>query len=465
MNKTGVSFLGGCLALLIAGSWIAVAQDGTQGETSKHRVGVRTATETRTAFEEFAVRVLPAQALLSKTSSSEARSHKEGTTGVLDFPMETATPSELCGACHQAIYREFAGGVGSDLRWPSIAYQSPLDRPLTLPAHASSTATAHALAGVDPFPLHARDVEEKGRACDACHFPEAFEIPDLGQSEIPKPRARPKEQEVKGITCASCHLTPSGKIRGPDTVEAPHQTVQEPSIQTSAMCAICHSLGKRVIGKQTQTFLEWREDFYKPGLGRQHCQDCHMPRTLRKTAEEFDVPIRAVARHLWTGGHSAQRVGGALTLVILQAEDSRPDLEFHIINIGAGHSVPTGSNRRAVYLKAEVVDSDDTVMATREWMFAPSYGDRPDNRAFLEEDKKRPDATAAMQADAQGPHEASIRAGEERVLSWLPELKTGQYTVRASLIYDLNRYNDRTLAEDRTELYRTALSITVKGAG
>jgi hypothetical protein len=25
------------------------------------------------------------------------------------------------------------------------------------------------------------------------------------------------------------------------------------------MCAYCHILGKRVVGKQTQTFLEWRD--------------------------------------------------------------------------------------------------------------------------------------------------------------------------------------------------------------
>ena len=82
-----------------------------------------------------------------------------------------------------------------------------------------------------------------------------------------------------------------------------------------------------------------------------------MPRTLRKSAEDFDVPVRAVARHLWTGGHSTQRLRTALNLVAIQAQEGKSGLEFHVINIGAGHSVPTGSNRRAVHLKADVVDS------------------------------------------------------------------------------------------------------------
>ncbi|MBI1747880.1 MAG: hypothetical protein HYR55_15030 [Acidobacteria bacterium] len=394
-------------------------------------------------------------------SSNSARPPVNGPTAP-DFPLGTATPSQLCGTCHEAIYREFAMGFGSDLKYKSIIYQSPQDKMLTVPAQVSSTATLHALSGLDPFPVHARGVEEKGESCNACHFPEAFDIPDLERVEIAKPKARPREQEAAGLTCASCHLTPDGKIRGPYEVEAPHQTVADPKMRTSAMCAYCHAMGERVVGKQTQTFLEWREDFYKPGLGRQHCQDCHMPRTLRKSSD-FEVPVRAVARHLWTGGHSTQRLRTALNLVIVQAEEGRPDLEFHAINIGAGHSVPTGSNRRSVYLKAEVVSRGGKILASREWMFAPWYGDRPDDRTFLEEDKKRPDAVAALQADAQGPHEAPIRAGEERVLTWAPKLKTGKYTVRARLIYDLNRYNDRAFAGDQTELYFISLSVYVKG--
>ena len=101
-------------------------------------------------------------------------------------------------------------------------------------------------------------------------------------------------------------------------------------------------------------------------------------------------------------------------------------------------------------------------MANREWLIAPWYGDRPDDRAFLEEDKKRPDAVSALQADAQGPHENIIFAGEERILPWAPQLKSGAYTVRARLIYDLNRYNSRAFKEDQTEINRASLSVAVK---
>jgi nitrate/TMAO reductase-like tetraheme cytochrome c subunit len=380
----------------------------------------------------------------------------------IPFPEGTSTPSKTCGACHQAIYREFSFGFGSDIHYKPTTMWAKPGEILDMPANVSSTATAHAFAGVDPFPVHSREAEEEGKSCNVCHFPEPFAIPDMNIAEMAKPKARPKGSEAGGLTCASCHLTPEGKIRGPYEVRAPHATVTDMAIQTSAMCAYCHSMGKRVIGKQTQTFLEWREDFNKPGLGKQHCQDCHMPRTMRKVAENSDNPTRAVARHLWTGGHSRQRLASALSLAISQPEEGKAALTFHVINVGAGHSVPTGSNRRAVYLNVEVSDKNGKGVAMTEWMFAPWYGSRPDDRKFLEEDKSRPDAIAAMQADAQGPHKEIIRAGEERIIPWLPELPKGEFTVKARLIYDLNRYNDRSFSDDQTEMNSTMLAIKVK---
>jgi len=315
---------------------------------------------------------------------------------------------------------------------------------------------------VDPFPLHAREAEAEGKSCNVCHFPEAFDLPDMEVSELFKPLPRPKTEEAGGLTCASCHLTPDGKIRGPYNLRAPHDNYPDVRMKTSLMCAYCHSLGVRVVGKQTQTFLEWRDDFWKPGLGSQNCQDCHMPRTLRSLAEDYQVPERVAARHLWTGGRSLQRLQNALSQVIVQPDKGSAGFEFHVINIGAGHSVPTGSNRRAVYLQVEAKDSRGKIVAKNQWLFAPWYGSRPDDRAYLEEDKKLPDARAAMKADAQGPHENVIRAGEERVLTWSPRLKPGIYTIQARLVYDLNRYNDRAAKGDQTVFNTTSLAVKVK---
>jgi len=192
------------------------------------------------------------------------------TATTISFPDGAATSSETCGVCHVAIYQEFVKGFGSDMKYYPMIDVSPKEKPLKLPTNVSSSASAHAVAGIDPFPIHARETEEEGRSCNVCHYPEPFNIPDIDIAELPIPKPRKKEFEKEGLTCASCHLTPDGKIRGPHDVQAPHETVKDTKMQTSAMCAYCHSMGKRVAGQQTQTFLEWREDFNKPGLGKQH---------------------------------------------------------------------------------------------------------------------------------------------------------------------------------------------------
>jgi hypothetical protein len=43
-------------------------------------------------------------------------------------------------------------------------------------------------------------------------------------------------------------------------------------------------------------------------------------------------------------------------------------------------------------------------------------------------------------------------------------LRSGVYSVRARLTFDLNRYNERSFAEDQVETNSAALSIIVTGA-
>src|SRR5450759_1292853 len=378
----------------------------------------------------------------------------------IQFPEGTATQSGVCGACHKMMFREMYNGAGTDLDWKSMKVQSTSKVLLNLPPNDSRSATAHHVAGTDPWPIEAARVEEGGRKCNVCHYPQAFEYPDILSAKIDPPKPRDLYQE-RGVTCASCHLTPEGKIRGSYVVDAPHETVVDARIRTSAACAYCHSAGARVVGKQTQSFLEWREDFNKPGLGPQQCQDCHMPKTVRKLAEDFPVPERVVARHTWTGGHSFARVASALNLAITQTKEGQSDLALHVTNTGAGHSVPTGSNRRAIYLTAELLNAEGKVVASKDWLFAPWVLRRPDDKKYVEEDLKGEDPIATSQADAQGPHETTIRAGEDRVLAWSPPVPAGQYTVRATLTYDLNRYNDRAFKADQYETGKASLPIKV----
>jgi hypothetical protein len=99
-------------------------------------------------------------------SSPAAASAATGAGNKLSFPKGTATPSEVCGECHRAIYREFAFGFGSDLHYRGVPLQGKGGPDANLPENVSSTATSHALAGVDPFPVHAREAEAEGKSCN-----------------------------------------------------------------------------------------------------------------------------------------------------------------------------------------------------------------------------------------------------------------------------------------------------------
>lgn len=378
--------------------------------------------------------------------------------GDLTFPQGTATPSETCGACHGAVYREHMLGIGTDTHTSHPSQLAGRGGKISMPANVSSSATAHASALSE-----SHDSSEAKFHCNDCHFPDAFDI--TGPGATGGTRTKTAVAGNSGLTCASCHLTPDGNIRATHSVNAPHRTIVEPALRSSTLCGHCHGYeapDKRIVGKMFQTYLEWQEDYYKPGLGNQQCQDCHMPRTLRKTAEDFDVPPRAVARHLWTGAHSRQRHLGSLSLTIVQPDEGNHRLTLHVSNIGAGHSIPTGEPSRAVFLRVEVLDKKGGSRAQKEWMFAPSYGSRPDDKAFLEQDKSLPNGAAAAQADAQGPHESSLRAGEERVLPWDPALAPGEYTVKAQLVYTLNRYKERRLNDAQAEISTTTLKIVTK---
>jgi len=43
----------------------------------------------------------------------------------------------------------------------------------------SRSATAHFAAGTDPWPIDAARVEEEGKPCNVCHYPQPLEYPDI----------------------------------------------------------------------------------------------------------------------------------------------------------------------------------------------------------------------------------------------------------------------------------------------
>lgn len=346
------------------------------------------------------------------------------------FPKGTATPDEECGVCHRSFYNEYKFGYDRLAGAPQGDHTKPPAPPVT--------TSATKIAAPDDTPSHAAEATSLGLACGSCHSPEAFALPEMDLPEGSRPKGG-KEATGK-MTCATCHLTPEGKVRGPYNLRAPHDAYSDVKMKTSLMCASCHALGKRVAGKQTQTFLEWRDDYFRTGIGSQSCPGCHMPRALRKITDEAGTPMRVAGRHTMIGGEASLRLHDALTQVIVQPSPAASAFEIHVTNVGAGHSVPTGAVRKAIIVNVEAKNEEGKIVASERWLFAPWYASRPDDKKHLESDKKLPNSKMAIMADSQGPHEAPIRAGEERVLTWKPELKPGTYTITSRIVSDANRF-------------------------
>ena len=163
-------------------------------------------------------------------------------------------------------------------------------------------------------------------------------------------------------------------------VNAPHETVVDERITTSVACAYCHSEGPRVVGKQDQTFLEWREDFNKPGLGRQQCQDCHMPHrgaTLPVRADKGGLTRdpKAVFSHLMPGAKDQSLLGGAAGLA-LDAHQSGASIHVTVTvsNDKAGHHIPTDHPSRNMLLIVSATDSGNQDLVALDGPVVPSWG-------------------------------------------------------------------------------------------
>ena len=75
--------------------------------------------------------------ITTKAQAAVVAKERQESATTMTFPEGTATPSELCGGCHRAIYREYALGFGSDTKYKKMVLVSAKEPPITLPANVS----------------------------------------------------------------------------------------------------------------------------------------------------------------------------------------------------------------------------------------------------------------------------------------------------------------------------------------
>ena len=184
--------------------------------------------------------------------------------------------------------------------------------------------------------------------CSACHMPMArFQANAEGrQGEVFShlPLSHGDELAADGVSCSVCHqigsarlgdrssftahfdldtTTPEGErqIFGPYEIDTGRTSLMRSAsrflpakgdhIQTSEVCATCHTLithtldaDGEVIGEFAEQvpYLEWKHSSF---AGERSCQSCHMPVIEGKSAisSVLGVPREAVSRHVFRGGN------------------------------------------------------------------------------------------------------------------------------------------------------------------
>ncbi len=278
--------------------------------------------------------------------------------------------------------------------------------------------------------------------CAACHMPmarfEARAQGRLGEVFAHLPIGQQTEPAdmlaADGVSCTTCHQildeqlgtrqsfnagfaidmdTPLGEraVFGPYDVDAGRSTVmhsasgfrqvQAAHVQTSELCASCHTLYTTALGPDGEVvgelpeqvpYLEWQHSAYE---GVKSCQSCHMPVVSDSTAiaSVLGKPRADVSRHVFRGGNffmlrmlnryraelgvealpqeleaAAERTerhlqseSARLAIEGASVREQRLEVALRLENL-AGHKLPTAYPSRRVWIHLEVLGSDGRVV-------------------------------------------------------------------------------------------------------
>lgn len=201
----------------------------------------------------------------------------------LVHPEAAAAIENECGACHMPISRYQANAAGGKGR---VFAHLPI-------SHGSTPAALMAADGV---------------SCSVCH-------------QIQDEKLGEKESFNAGFVVDE--ITPRGEreIFGPYEVDAGRKAVMQSAslflpakaahVQSSELCATCHTLHTHALGPGGQSagelpeqvpYLEWRHSAY---YGTRSCQSCHMPEVEGKMpiSGVMGIPRENVSRHAFRGGN------------------------------------------------------------------------------------------------------------------------------------------------------------------
>lgn len=260
-----------------------------------------------------------------------------------DSLTQTLDSSEDCAECHSSAYSEWRGSMhANSSRRNNSFFRSMYD-------WANRTG---------PPGLT--------ESCLRCHEPaSSLELATVSDALV-----------SEGVTCDICHATRltkgsqpwfeivPGNIKfGPikDAVAGVHESIYSAAHSESRFCLPCHGNLSTPHGVE---FCSTEQEFNKSPFAKMGvtCQDCHMPSMEGKTAPLGKLREQIHA-HGFYGAYSSVMLKNCAKVDLQVVENLNGwDVQVVIQNRSVGHSLPTGSPMRMVYLVIEARDAQEKVV-------------------------------------------------------------------------------------------------------
>jgi len=254
--------------------------------------------------------------------------------------LEASLKPESCGSCHKKQYADWKESLHSRAMGPG-----PWGQIVDMISSSPDEAVL----------------------CMTCHAPLSEQLPVLakvaanGDTTYEANSHLDKELQLKGITCAACHVRQHQRF-GPPKADGPNATQYPPDMpkhggvkrtpyfERAEFCKDCHQFDPEnsllVNGKPLQdTYREWQNSMWaRDGVA---CQDCHMSNR----------------RHLWKGIHDKEWVKGGIQFKARLHEpkphaDKTVTVAVEVVNSAVGHKFPTYTTPK-VFVRAGLLDSLD----------------------------------------------------------------------------------------------------------
>ncbi len=284
----------------------------------------------------------------------------------LQDPVPDQSKANNCGNCHSAVYGQ----------WKLDGHAQAATDPMVVTLYSGTDVHGTPYRG----PGYKLDWTDEGN-CATCHAPVA-----IIDRQHPVSLSDIQEVETAGVACDVCHkmkevpaalsspsltdvqfLRPAPGVRlnfGPfDDSTFPKEIPDfsySPLFKDSRLCAPCHD-GKSWGVPIYETYSEWKASPYSR-VGIQ-CQACHMSGTGendRFADTEKGGKVRSATRigvHQMLGKDKTAFLQRAVKLESTAAVDNGiVTVKVKVMNVGAGHDLPTGQPMRNILL---LVSADD----------------------------------------------------------------------------------------------------------